>query len=300
MIFDKNARLLVDNIGWVDRGALWVYDVAKQKEKLIGIDGAKFLSLQAGEHGFFRMVHGESADRAISVRRIAEPEVEVTSVRYYDDEPVFCGEIEFWKSVDSAALVSAGKGKQLLRIDAAHGQVTNLDLSWFTDANYDLGYQGLVGCLTLPGSHLVVVSVQRSARLIVIDTRKNQAAVQIALAGRGGNPAMRIRSATDFLADDYDTLCRVDLKTMSVVATRQLQATTRMLFIGDYDLNADGTCVVARPYSGDVLLVDSERFEELSRAPADGQPLHVCMVSETRVVTRDWKTGRVSETEFAI
>jgi hypothetical protein len=110
---------------------------------------------------------------------------------------------------------------------------------------------------------------------------------------------MRIRSASDFLADDYDTLCRVDLKTMSVVASRQLQATTGH-FIGDYDLNADGTCVVARPYSGDVLLVDSERFEELSRAPADGQPLHVCMVSETRVVTRDWKTGRVSETEFAI
>jgi hypothetical protein len=303
MIFDKNARLLIDNMGWVDRGALWVYDVAKQKEKLIGIDGAKFLSLQAGEHGFFRMVHGESADRAISVRRIAEPEVEVTSVRYYDDEPVFGGKIEFWKSVDSAAVVPTEKDKQLLHIDAAHGQVTKLDLSWFTNANYDLGYQQLVGCLTLPGSHLVVVSVQRSSRLIVIDTRKNQPAAQIELADRGGNPVMRIRSASDFLADDYDTLCRVDLKTMSVVAKKELQAGSThfaRLFIGDYDLNADGTCVVARPYSGDVLLVDSERFEELSRAPADGQPLHACMVSETRVVTRDWKTGRVSETEFAI
>jgi hypothetical protein len=298
MIFDKSARLLVDNMGWVDRGALWVYDVAKQKEKLIRIAEAGFLSLQAGEHGFFRVIHGDGADRAISVRRIAEPEVELTSVRFYDDEPVFAGEIEFWKSVDSAALEPAGTGKQLLRIDAAHGQVTELDLSWFTNANYDLGYQGLVGCLTLPGSHLVVVSVQRSSRLIVIDTRKNQPAVQIELAGRGGNPAMRIRSASDFLADDYDTLCRVDLKTMSVVAKEKLQ--TGSTFIGEYHLNADGTCLVARPHSGDVVLVDSERFKELSRAPAGGQPLHACMVSETRVVTRDWKTGRVSETEFAI
>ena len=111
---------------------------------------------------------------------------------------------------------------------------------------------------------------------------------------------MRIRSASDFLADDYDTLCRVDLKTMSVVATRRLQATTVMLFIGEYDLNADGTCVARVDIAGMCLLLDSERFNELSRAPADGQPLHVCMVSETRVVTRDWKTGRVSETEFAI
>ena len=264
MIFDQNARLLVDNMGWVDRGALWVYDVAKQKEKLIRIAEAGFLSLQAGEHEFFRVIHGDGADRAISVRRIAEPEVELTSVRFYDDEPVFAGEIEFWKSVDSAALEPAGTGKQLLRIDAAHGQVTELDLSWFTNANYDLGYQGLVGCLTLPGSHLVVVSVQRSSRLIVIDTRKNQPAVQIELAGRGGNPAMRIRSASDFLADDYDTLCRVDLKTMSVVAKEKLQ--TGSTFIGEYHLNADGTCLVARPHSGDVVLVDSERFKELSRA----------------------------------
>ena len=264
MIFDKSARLLVDNMGWVDRGALWVYDVAKQKEKLIRIAEAGFLSLQAGEHEFFRVIHGDGADRAISVRRIAEPEVELTSVRFYDDEPVFAGEIEFWKSVDSAAHVPAGTGKQLLRIDAAHGQVTELDLSWFTNANYDLGYQGLVGCLTLPGSHLVVVSVQRSSRLIVIDTRKNQPAVQIELAGRGGNPAMRIRSASDFLADDHDTLCRVDLKTMSVVAKEKLQ--TGSTFIGEYHLNADGTCLVARPHSGDVVLVDSERFKELSRA----------------------------------
>jgi hypothetical protein len=300
MIFDKDARLLVDNMGWVDRGALWVYDVVKQKEKLIRIDGAKFLRLRAGERGFFSAVHGESGDRAISVRRIAEPEVELTSVRFHDDEPVFAGETEFWKSVDSVAIVSVGTGQQLLHIDAAHGQVTRLDLSWFTGANYDLGYQQLVGCLTLPGTHLVVVSVQRSSRLIVIDTLKNQPVAQIELADRGGNPVMRIRSASDFLADDYDTLCRVDLETMSVVATKRLQATTKMLFIGEYDLNADGTCVVARPYSGDVLLVDSERFNELSRASADGQPLHVCMVSETRVVTRDWKTGRVSETEFAI
>ena len=116
--------------------------------------------------------------------------------------------------------------------------------------------------------------------------------MKIALADRGGNPVMRIRSASDFLADDYDTLCRVDIKTMSVRATKRLQTGSThfaRLFIGAYDLNPNGTCIVARPHSGDVLLVDSEDFKELSRAPAEGQPLHVCMVSETRVVTRDWK-----------
>src|SRR5579862_1016828 len=303
MIFDKSARLLIDNMGWVDRGALWIYDLAKHKEKRIGIDGAKFLGLQAGEHGFFRAVHGESPDRAISVRRIAEPEIELTSVRFHDDEPVFVGEMELWKLVDSAAIVSTGTGQQLLRIDAAHGQVSNLDLSWFTNANYDLGYQQLVGCLTLPRSHLVVVSVQRSSRLIVIDAEKNRAVAQVMLANRSGNPTIQIRSASYLLASDYDTLCRVDIETMSIVATKQLQSTSApntRLFIGNYDLNPNGTCVVARPHSGDVLLVDSEGFEALSSAPTEGQPLSVCMVSETRVVTRDWKTGRVCETEFSI
>jgi hypothetical protein len=259
--------------------------------------------LQAGEHGFFRVVHRDSPDRAISVRRIAEPEVELTSVRFHDDEAIFFGEIEFWKSVESAAIVSVGTGQRLLWIDAAHGRVTNLDLSWFTDAHYDLGYQGLVGCLTLPRSHLAVVSVQRSSQLIVIDTQKNQAVVQVTLADRGGNPNVQIRSACDFVASDYDTLCRVDIKTMSVLATKRLQPGSThfaQLFIGAYDLNPNGTCVVARPHSGDVLLVDSEDFKELSRAPVEGQPLHVCMVSETRVVTRHWKTGRVCDTEFSI
>ena len=111
-----------------------------------------------------------------------------------------------------------------------------------------------------------------------------------------------MRSTQDFLASDYDTLCRVDVETMKLAKAARLQgAGPRNLrqFIGQYEVLGDGTCVVARPFSSVVLVLNSYDFKSLARAPVSGQPLHVCMVSENRALTRDWKTGQPALEDFA-
>jgi hypothetical protein len=293
---------LIDNLGWIDRGALWTYDVVKRIERLVPVEGASFLSLRAGRQGFFRVVHGESHDSAISIRYGLDPGYEVASVRIRNGLPVFEGDSSLWEFVDDLARVSDGSKPELVRIDAVKSQVKKLDLSWYSAADYDLGYQALVDAWLIPGSDLVIVSVQRSSRLVVLDAVENRRVAEVPLKNRGGNPMIQMRSAVDFVASDYDTLCRVDLTTMSVASSKRLQVTSTpntSLFIGGFVVQDDGTCVVARPYSGDVLLVDSERFELISSAPVGGQPLSVHRLPGKRLIRRDWKSGRVSEIQFS-
>jgi hypothetical protein len=51
MIFDEAAQRIVGNLGWVDKGSLWVYDLKLQKETLIPVSGASYLDLRMGTRG---------------------------------------------------------------------------------------------------------------------------------------------------------------------------------------------------------------------------------------------------------
>ncbi len=126
---------------------------------------------------------------------------------------------------------------RLIKIDAIGQRVVELELSWYLKGGYDLVYQGLVDCLTLPHQDRVIVSVQRSSKLVLIDIEKNRPVGTIQLADRGGNPHLRMRTTEDFIASDYDTLCRVDIRSMSTIRSARLQGDasdgTRQ-FVGDY------------------------------------------------------------------
>ena len=300
MILDATTQTIVGNMGWVDKGALWTFDVQKQTEGHVPVPGARFLSLRAAANGIFRLVHHHSSDQAVSIRHLGEPDVELASIRFDRGRARFLGETELWRLVEPAVIMKANSQTKLMLIDPLRLRVVDLDLSWFTNANYDLGYQDLVDCITIAAADRMIVSVQRSSELVVIDLERNERIGSIQLAGRGGNPSLQMRPEGDFLASDYDTLCRVDPGSSSVLKAVRLQGaagTNTQQFIGDYEIGPV-TGVVARPFSGDVLLVDSENFDVLARAAIDGQPLAVCRVSESRVVTRDWKTGRVGIGEF--
>jgi hypothetical protein len=159
----------------------------------------------------------------------------------------------------------------------------------------------LVDCISLPGVGLVAVSVQRSSELVLVDINRNQRVGAIVLADRGGNPALTRRSGSQFAASDYDCLCLVDAETRKVKASEPLQEGSPLLtrrFIGDYDLD-DTTCAVARPYNGDVLLLDLPTFAVRESVPVRGQPLAVCMTSPSTFVTRDWQTGAVGVGRFS-
>src|SRR5262245_113802 len=296
----KSRTLCVDR--WrtrIDKSALWTFNLRNQEETRIPVDRSKFLSLPAGANGFFRLVHHQSPDQAVSIRHVREPNVELASVRLKQGQATFFGNADLWKHVDPTAIITMDSGQKAIQIDTASLRVTDLDMTWFTNENYDLGKQRLVEVITLGSNNNVIISVQRSSTLVVIDRSHNERVGSIALANRGGNPQLRMRNNTDLFASDYDTLCRIDSQSLVVLKTVRLQDADANIqqFIGDYDVTPD-KLVVARPFSGDVLLLDPDDFREVGQAQVGGQPLAVCLASDHRVITRDWKTGRAAIGQF--
>lgn len=295
MIFSADTNTIIDNMGWIDGGSLWIFRLQTRSEERLRIPGAKYLHLRQGIGGYFRIIHHESTDKAVSVRHISDPAIEIASIAFDGDKARFSGDITAWKHVKSACVFNHAKGQQLLYIDPAAMAVRALDRSWFTNDNYDLGYQGLVDCVTFPSLGSALVSIQRSSELVVIDLARNKRVGSIMLENRGGNPHIQILQNTEFIATDYDTICRVDAGTGAVMKSLRLQVgqldhPNSQLFIGDYCVTEAG-CAVARPFSGDVMLLDPVTFARLGAAKMGGQPLSVCLISATQVVTRDWKTG---------
>jgi hypothetical protein len=299
MFFDATANLVVGNAGWVDLDSLWTFDPTSHAEKTIAVEGAKYLTLRAGEGGLFRVVHHGSPRQIISIRAFAEPGMMLAAVEMADGKVNFTGDLTLWQHFDPSAIFNAERGQRLIFLHALEQRIIDLDLSWFFNENYDLGYQSLIDCMTIDAKR-VIVSIQRSSDLVIMDLDSNVRVGTAPLAGRRGNPLLTKRTSEDFLSSDYDTLCRVDSRSLSVLASQRLQdagGSNTQQFIGDYDCGW-GACVVARPFSSDVVRLDPENLEIEAHTKVDGQPLSVCLISKDQVVTRDWKTGRVAVSEF--
>ncbi|HLJ65498.1 MAG TPA: hypothetical protein VKT70_15400, partial [Stellaceae bacterium] len=188
MIFNPAAGIVIDSLGWVDKGALWAFDIASQTENLIASDLAG-ASIRTGEGGFFRVWHPKCADSMVSIRHVGAPGIERAAVRFRGAKPEFSGDVELWRFVETAVLMFAPPHhEKLIKIDPIGRRVVELDPSWYLRGGYDLVYQGLIDCLTLPDENRVIVSVQRSSKLVVIDIEENRPVGSIELADRGGNP----------------------------------------------------------------------------------------------------------------
>ncbi len=80
MFFDADAQVLIDNLGWVDGGAIWTFDLRTATEKHFRIEGARYLTIRSGEQNLFRVTHHGSSDRAISTRHAGAPQTEIASI----------------------------------------------------------------------------------------------------------------------------------------------------------------------------------------------------------------------------
>ena len=165
---------------------------------------------------------------------------------------------------------------------------------WF-DNSYDKGYQGIIGVTEIPGTHLLIVSVQRDSAPVLYDPQRKQLVRKLRLADRRGNPEFRYRAvANEFWATDYDFMVKLDGKNLTPTKATQVQdapSGTRQ-FIGNFCFNLDmSLCLVARPFSGDALALDADPMLEVHRIALGGQPLDIGILAGGTVVSRDWKTG---------
>ena len=95
---------------------------------------------------------------------------------------------------------------------------------------------------------------------------------------------------------DYDTLVRVRRKDLRVAGRRRVQSafSGTQQFAGEFSFAPDeNLCVVARPYSGDVVALDTSSLRKKQSAKLGGQPLEVAAIGGGEIVARDWKTGQL-------
>jgi hypothetical protein len=298
MIFDPATNTVFGSQGWVDRGSLWSLDLSSGLERRFAVEGAEYVSVRRHGPGLLRLSHHGLG--IISIRACSDPDIELASLRTGPSGVGFFGDSALWGENFALFLENDSWRTDLAHVSGFNEAVRLLDMSWYNADNYDLGYQGLIDCLVMSEAGIVIVSVQRSSDLVLIDIETGTKTGTIPLAGRRGNPQLHKLIGSSLAASDYDVLCLVDLGEQTVTTSEVLQPAdpqNMQQFVGDYVFEGDAVAI-ARPFSGDVLRLDRTTFAVLETVTVAGQPLSVCMVSDREFVTRDWKTGRVGRAEF--
>jgi hypothetical protein len=146
----------------------------------------------------------------------------------------------------------------------------------------------------VPHNDLLLFAVQRSSELVLYDPTSQGKVGSIQLAGRGGNPTPYYRRyASELWADDYDTLVKLDASTGAMMGSLIMEArATGRQFMGRFAFDRLETlCVLARPFSGDVVGLDPSTLEITHRCAIGRQPLEAVVLTDKAIVARDWRSG---------
>jgi hypothetical protein len=261
--------------------------------------GARYVSVRAGASTRFSVAHHfDGARFEVTVRDFSAPaEVRARAV-LAEGEMTMTGDSSAWTDVPRLYVeyvrFAPWKDFVLIALVPAANRIDVQRLAWYDDS-YDKGYQGIVGVLALPGGECALVSVQRSSRLVLHDLATGAKRQSIDLGNRGGNPELELRaSGQEVWATDYDTLVVVRTSDWFVVRHKRLQSafTGTQAFVGELSFAPDAPpCLVARPFSGEVVAIDIGTLRTKAIAKLGQQPLQVAALRGGEVVARDWKTG---------
>jgi hypothetical protein len=301
MISNPERTLLLSSGGWAEHDALLQFDVAAGRSDTLPLNsGARFLTLHSAGSGYFSVLHNFDGQHfEVTVRSFSEPAKSLGRAWLGAGENRLDGDASAWRCVPSLYVdyLCFGPWKEfaLVKVCPAAGKLEVQRLSWY-DQSYNKEYQRVLSVLELPDEDgLALVSVQRSSQVVLHDIGTGMSRGTISLGGRGGNPALALRkSGKEIWASDLDTLAVVERGTWRTIRSTLLQGAQSggQRFIGDFSFAPDeDLCLVARPFSGDVLGVDSATLEIRGSARLGGQPLEVVALARGEVAARDWKTG---------
>lgn len=147
----------------------------------------------------------------------------------------------------------------------------------------------------MPGERQALISVQRSSRLVVQDLDSGDVVRTFDLGGGPGNPKLIPRNgAHEIWTTDYDAVAVVQTDRWKVRKRTRLQdaAAGTQVFIGDLSFAPHhGVCIVARPYSHDVVALDLDSLRVRGTATLGREPFEAAMLANGDIIARDWKSG---------
>ena len=284
---------MLSSLGWVEGDAIWSLDVASGTPRTIPQNtGARYTSLYSSDTERFVAVHHFDGARFLaSVGVFSAPEVTLSSASYENGRSALAGHADAWNGLPRLFvqyLKEPWNDYVLVSVTPAGAFAHRLE--WY-DSSYDKVYQSVIDVIALPDPRYALVSVQRSSVLIVHDLETGRAHQKITMGTQHGNPRLTLRDNMVWAAD-YDTLVVIDAQSWRVLRKKRLQGamTGTGQFIGDYSFSPDGGCCVARPHSGDVVVVN-ERLKIQRSAKLGRQPQEAVELATGEVIARDWKTG---------
>jgi len=300
MISNRARTTLISSLGWVDRDSLWRFDVNSSRNDRLPLEtGAQWTSLHSsGTDRFSTGHHFDGSRFEISVRSFADPVQVLARAVITSANNELAGDLSAWLDVPRLYLEYLNfhpwKDFVLIKLVPSKGQIELQRLEWY-DSGYDKDYQGLVDTLELPDKDLALVSVQRSSRIILHDLKAGTQKGFIDLGNRSGNPKLQFRDeAREIWASDYDMILVIATASLRIVRKARLQSawSGTQQFIGDFSFLPDADiCAVARPFSGDVVGIDTRTLRIKSSTKLGRQPLEVAGLHDGRIIARDWKTG---------
>ena len=299
MLTNAAGTIAVSSLGWVDGPRLWIYRRDGERVEHATTSPARYLTLHPGTDDHFSVVHHrDGAGLEVTVHRYDDLARPLARAVLEPGASSLSGNPDAWARVPAhyAGYLNDARGGAhvLVRIDAARERVEHRACAWF-DERYDHGVQSVMGATEVPGVAPVLVSVQRSSRLILQDPETGAESGHVDLAGRGGNPSLRLRrGAREVWALDYDTILKLEPGSWRVLRERRVQGSANgtQAFVGGFAFDAGETlCAVARPFSGDVIALDPESLWTRARCRTGGQPLVAMVFPDGEVVARDWQTG---------
>lgn len=292
---------------WIEGSVLCSYSLRDSLIHKVALAKAMFTAIFQGRDHFFSILQRSADDDIeISIRRHLAPQSAIatasTSLASSSGTRVdirFQGDSDLWRFVQGAYLVypsHLGDKRRLLLVRGPE-QENFQELPWY-ERDYDSVYQGIVSVTEIPDHSQVIVAIQRDSRPILYDPVYKRVVRHLQLADRAGSPKFVFRPFSDELwASDYDTLVKLDAHTLDTTSAACVQPTTapmEKLFVGGFGFDVTGTiCYVARPFSGDVLVLDADSMTERKRLRIGGSPLDLAVLKDGTVVTQEWKTGEV-------
>ena len=296
MIIDNDETTILDHAGWREESQLlWRYRVEDATEERLDWPGRPFWLRPAQDRIHVTIVEwGDDGTYVVTIRAIADVETVLAKATHHANEWSFEGSPDLWHLAPSYVVVDRGK---LLHIDPRDASID--PLIWY-EQGYDLIYQGLGPAYEVPDSHLLVIGIQRDSNPVIYDPVQREVLGHISLADRGGNPSLYFRmTASELWSNDYDTLLRLRVPSWEVLDALQLQQEPpgRGKFIGSFWFPSDEShCVVARPFSGDVVIIDPNSFAIVRTVRLPEQPLDA-VTARGQIIARDWKTRRLLKAE---
>ena len=296
MINDSNFKYVISNLGWVDKGNLWIYSSEKKDIESFRLSDAQYLSIHKGENDYFSVGHNFNDTRfEITVHHFSDPTKVVCKLSFDNFKNTVDGDINLLCHVPKYYIASLNINNEfrfhLFRIE--NGQLSVIDdkINWYYEGNFDFGYQGLIGVTEYEDE--LIFCVQRDGSLYRYSLISNEIIEKIPLANKYGNPRVTFcENFSELWVDDYDTILKVNPKTWKIENYKLLQPDDKGSgqLIGSYSINKD-LIVVPRPFSSDILILDKDLNPKAS-IKVGNQPLEAVLLDKL-LVAREWQTGEL-------